>query len=576
MLQNDGCCVMTETLLASLRVAFTLFVVFFTPFVLARSIFPTLAAASLAAAACMFSIALNVLVPAAMHAVGIPFTSSSLAMWHGSVLALALVTVWGRRLRVIPDDLSVLRWPALLCLGGIVLVIPFTPLAGIDTYKWQDLATAVQVEGRMPWLVHPAGLFGFTPRAYPCAQPLLLASVQSIGGVRLEAGFFIVSCLSIITSIFASFRLGSAFLSSRGALWFAALYTFAPVAIRYHHWATGRGFFLAVLPLFVLGVLGRTWRHALLAAGASILMLLSHKTAVVAIPVLALGLGFAPGLRRSFRIPLALAGVAVALLVAGNGLIPSPGGIVTATRLAVTRFGVLAPLFAVAVLMPDTWTDNPPRALRRLPAFRVLTLLVLLLPIAFTSDMYGTLLLLPLAALAAAQGLAGIESHWPHRSRLTGPATAALLALGAFVIVGYRNLDATPHRIRDAALFLDAHDPAGPFRIVAPDRVQGRMQAYVRGCPRFNVVRAAALPPSENSPVSFASPREFVSGLTARLRDIAEPPDLATDWYGQVRTVYYVVVDDKGADSPEGKLLYDRDGVRILRVERSPGDDERK
>ena len=542
---------------------------FCTPLALVRAAFPSLSAASTAAGAGALSIALSTAVPVLLHIASIPLRPVALSVCHAALLTMAAAALRLRGIRLIPDDISSLRWPALLCFAGALLAAPVTPLAGVDTYKWQDLATVVQVEGRIPWLLHLGGLFGFAPRGYPCAQPLTLASVQMMGNLGVETGYFVVSLLSLSTAVFGAYRLGLALAASdRFAVWLAALYAFAPVAMRYHHWATGRGFFLAVLPLFILGHVGRPRPHLLLAAGSATLLLLAHKTAVVAVPLLAAGMLFAPALSRSWRVPLALASAVVAVIVAGGSFAPSVAGIVSALRLAATRLGVLAPLVALAVFLPDSREDSSgPMSQRR----KMLTLLLVLLPIAFTPDMYGALFLLPLAAVAAVHGMSSSSLSLTKSTRLLHPAVAALLALGAVAIVVNRNMDATPRRIREAAVFLDRYDPTGPFRIVAPDRIQGRMQAYVRGCPRFSVFTVpGSTADRARHAIPLDSPRAFVSRFTAYLRKFLDPADLATDWYGGAGTVYHVLVDGKGSAPPGAALVYDKDAVRILRTGGTP------
>lgn len=559
---------MSDFVLSAMRVALAVTSVFVTPLLLVRCILPSIGSVSLLALAGAVSITVGSFVPVTLHLLAVPLTPWSLSTIHLVLFVAAAIALRLRHIGILPNDISTLRIPALLCLSGILLLIPLTPLAGIDTYKWQDLATVVQVEERIPWLIHPAALLGFAPRAYPCAQPLTLATVQTLGDLGVESGYFLISCLSIVTAIFAAYRLGLALFTNNLALWFAAFYVFAPVAMRYHHWATGRGFFLAVLPLFVLGLLGRTWRHAILAAGAAVLLSLTHKTAVVAVPVLVMGLQLVPGLRRSWRIPLALASAAVAAIFAGGSFVPSAGGILSALRLATTRLGILAPLLVLAVFLPDRAEQaGTLDSTREKRCRQVLTLLLLLFPIAFTADMYGALLLLPIATVSAVHGLHMSRIQWPNLARATALPIAAILAAGALAIVLNRDMNATPRRIREAAVFLDRYDPNGPFRIVAPDRVQGRMQAYVRGCPRFRVgVAHAKAESGVRAFPSFRSPRAFVAGVTAYLRNALEPSDLVTDWYGQPVAVYHVLVDGKGDTPKDAALIYDRNGVKIFQT----------
>jgi len=79
--------------------------------------------------------------------------------------------------------------------------------------------------------------------------------------------------------------------NSRVALWTAFFYGFSPVFVRYNHWATGRGLFLALFPLFILSIIRlpglKAWGGLLL---TGLLMTLSHKAGCVAVPALLLSL----------------------------------------------------------------------------------------------------------------------------------------------------------------------------------------------------------------------------------------------------------------------------------------------
>jgi hypothetical protein len=536
-----------------------------TPFLASRIALPRLDLAATLATAGLAAILLNTAVPVLLHLVGTPITAPTLCLLHLAVLSTALLLFRRRRVALVPampDGAKRLVW---IWLGGALLLIPCTPLAGIDTYKWQDLATAVSVERSIPWLVHPAALFGFGPRAYPSAQPLMLATAQTLGGCGVESGYFIVSVMTFTTALASAFCLGRSLLGPRTAVWFAALYVFAPAAMRYLHWATGRGFMLAVLPLFLIGILRIRSAHGLILLVLSALALaLSHKAGLVAIAFLAGGLLLAPRLVPALRIALAVVALAVsAVVVAGSGRIGATA-LVSAGVLAASRFGILLAGIFPATVLRESPVTHP-------LVSRVTTLLLVLSPLSFTPDMYGALIVLPLAAIAAAAGFDRIAERRliPHRALAW--TVGLLLAVGAVSVVAVRDLKATPRRVREAALHLDALDPSGPLQVHAP-RHQGRIQAYLRGCPRFSVGRIHTdAGTRRNFPSLRGPPAETVRGLTAWLRGFLDPSGFTTDWYGPNPRQYYVTIDGEGEQPPDSRPIYDRNGVRIFALGAVPG-----
>ncbi len=81
-------------------------------------------------------------------------------------------------------------------------------------------------------------------------------------------------------------------------LWTAFFYAFSPVFMRYNHWATGRGLFIAIFPLFLLALINLSKievqkvekRRALFVMGnlaglisLGIFLTLSHKAGLIAL-----------------------------------------------------------------------------------------------------------------------------------------------------------------------------------------------------------------------------------------------------------------------------------------------------
>ncbi len=515
------------------------------------------------------AIALNLLVPLGLHLAGIAIVRATLAAAHMGLLLLALGAAVALASRAFSDPGTRVQFRSIrqrlasagrpmgpLLLLYAMLVIPFTHIAGIDTYKWQDLATGVAVEGTIPWLVHPASLFGFTPRAYPSAQPLVLASIQILGGTGVDWGFYLISLLTGFTAITGAYVLGQRLYDDPDrAWWLALLYGFSPLLMRYGYWATGRGFLLALLPLFVLLLLDVPRVKALLTAvSMGVLLALSHKAGLVAALLIPAAFALSSLVARC-RIPRAAAGILM-LTAAMAGLALTPGLPAWGFR-AVSRLAWIFPLALVGVLAESCSDTRERRA--------VFVAALLLMPLAFADDPYGALLAVPLVTGVAASGAAWLSHRaaiQPFRLRV---GLMTLVILAACIVIGRQAMDSPSRSVVKAARFLDAYDPLGPFRIEAPGRARTRMQAYVSGCPRFQVsaMRDARLTVTAPPPLTGRLHSDL-GAWTRWLRAWVDVPEIETAWYGVSPRVYYVRIDNDGAVPPDARLLYDRDGVAIF------------
>lgn len=537
------------------------------PWFLVRLIAPRVSSYTALALAGAASLALNAAIPVVLHLLGVPIRGASLASAHALVFAPVAAATWfrpppsvlGPRTADLGLPSSVLR----LALVFAVVVLPVTHMAGIDTYKWQDLATAVAVERNVPWLTHPLSLAGFTPRSYPSVQPLALASFQILGSLGVDGGFYAMSLLSGLTGLFSAAALGMRlFAIPSRALWFAGLYAFSPVFLRYNHWATGRGVFLALLPLLLLGFLEwPRWRAWLLIPAVSVLLVLSHKAGLVAVVVIGIAAPLALLVPRRdirwLRIAALMPFVAAAVLLSGH----LPYGVLGFARKAVTRFGWYVPVAALALLGVRSWWANP--AWRRLFPAALLTF-----PLAFHKEMYGAMLALPFVCHAATAGLDFLFELWPARARALALTAAALTAVSGLAIVANRTITATERRVWQAARFLEQYDPAGPFRIEAPGMARAQIQAYCSGCPRFEVSAAGpaqfvvrAPPPLRGAPEAVAQ------AWIDYLRHAFAAGDAEVSWYGRNPRFYQVTLDERGPVPRGTKLLYERDGVRLFAPE---------
>lgn len=530
-----------------------------TPWIIARLISPTPSKTATLSCWGPVMVGINVLIPIVLHLLHINITANTLALAHlvlGTAALAASFLAPGERLQPFPRPFLVSAF------AFAVVVLPITHIAGIDTYKWQDLAGNVAVEGRIAWLIHPLSLFGFTPRSYSSAQPLVLATIEILGHSGIDWGFYILSVAFGITGLAGAWMLGQRLLGSdRLAGWFAFLYVFSPVFMRYNYWATGRGLLLALLPIYLI-ILFRLSRlprsmfdvrclifNVLSLFFLSLLLAMSHRAGYVGailIPLLFLASPILALLRGRWGLILALCG---ALVI---GLSLTGGNPVTEVTRLLTRFGWLLPLAGIGLYSaPSQFT--PPSA-RAMLAAGLATL-----ALSCTTDMYGALLALPFITFIATTGFATLPPG-PYPSLVM-----ILTGLTALVIVANQAKDSPDESVYQAARFIEQHDPRGPFRIEAPGRARTRIQAYVSGCPRFTVdpgtePELTVAPP----PGWTGKPAHDARQWTGYLRRMLDLRGTSTDWYGGGSKVYYITIDGEGVLPVGAKLLFTHGNVKVF------------
>ena len=544
------------------------------PCLLARLFFRSARWPELFAVAGVMAIALNSAVPLLLHVAGCPITRISLAGVHLLLLLILLVACRICRPGLPPDPDPEERRLIGLFAAFAVLVLPITCLAGIDTYKWQDLATSVAVEGRIAWLIHPLSLLGFTPRAYPGAQPLTLATAQVLGGLGVETGYYAVSLLSGATGIFGAAMLGRRLFTRQGSALLAAfLYGFSPVFIRYNHWATGRGFVLALLPVYMMSALALPRARGWLAfAFLSFLLALSHKAGLVAVPLICISLVAAPLLPRrmprSLLYVLAVLVLSAVVVAAPRVLLPPPfGQALGALRADITRFAWMTPLGVAGIVAAAKWFNDTARR-------RLLPMLLVTFPLAHHPEMYGALLALPLVCMAATDGIEACRQRFPRGTRHLLRGMVMITLVGAVAILANRSLAATPRAVRAAARFLERHDPAGPYIIDAPAYTP-QLQAYVSGCPRFAFETQG--PVQLRLRVPCPAPDASIPGRMKHwiilLRDPFVIHGVRTWWYGENPAKYSITINSAGRVPAGFEKLYEDDGVAVF-GQMQPGDTE--
>ncbi|MCK5528149.1 MAG: hypothetical protein KAI74_00585 [Kiritimatiellae bacterium] len=558
------------------------------PFCAVRFLLPQTKLAVTIALTAILMVIINTIVPIIMHITGTAISSSSLTTTHIMLSVVAYLSIRLRKIPLLPPrDLADKK--LLLIISGFALIIlPFTPLTGIDTYKWLDLATSMKAEQSIAWLVHPLSLLGFTGgRSYPSAQPLILGTIMTSSNLNVEWSFYFMSLLSGILGISSAYLLAqkcfhthshthTPHLTNTPALWTAFFYGFAPVFMRYNHWATGRGLFIAIFPLFLLTIInlskteisrlkkGRITFIILNALSFIVLALfltLSHKAGLIALLMILVSLPITillPRRNLKWLVPtITIAALAIAIAIAPNKILPMPFGLIIGfAYTALTRFGWLIPLAAVGLLLAPGWTNNP--HLRRL-----LPALLLAIPLSCTKEMYGALIALIFICLAATKGFIWLNAQNPTKTALLKHVTITMIIIGAFSIIIQRSITATPRRIRAAALFLEQYDPDGPFQIKS-SKWRTKIQGYVSGCPRFAIKRTGNIEAHINRPPTLSgSPAKTLAAWTSYSRHIISVSGFSTSYYGK-NPRHYTIQIDQINQPPNSTSIYAKDGIEIF------------
>ncbi len=405
----------------------------------------------------------------------IPYTKSYLSISACMMTSLAGIILIFRGIRSRLKDWTIHPLWLVYATGWLLLVIPWTALAGIDTYKWQDYATNLAVDPSLSLLVHPLSWFGFTPRTCPIGHPALLTTVQMLFPCEVRGGFFIVSSYVGILAMVTTRILAHQLFQERQArfVW-VILYILAPVMVRYGHWATGRGLFMALFPLMMLAMVHRStshvWLHGL---PVFILLAMAHK---VAWPVLVIGL-----ILLALRTLLRNAPVPCRYLFVVAGIVGCLAwlpllGLAGWMRLAIGRFVCLLPLSVLAVTVISKHPINLQETTLWLGT-------CMALPAALDPSMYGALPATLFLTWGGVYGLVVLQQKqplwYPHLFKLI----MLSAGIGALAVVMVRSSQAMPLRLEKAARFLDQQVPEGPIQLTGPGRPVNQVQAYLRACP---------------------------------------------------------------------------------------------
>lgn len=535
------------------------------PMLLARCTAPRVARDRLPLVVAIWALVLQPIAALLFHFVGIPIAPVPLVAFHCVIAVVGSGVLWVSKRPLLPASGT---WP----LGQLwiflllaVFVFPFTHLGGIDAYKWGDLATSVAIERNIPWLVHPLSLLGFTPRSYPSLHPLLMGSIRALGATSIDAAFYLASLVmcgvGVTSAAYLAERVG---IEKRQAILFTAFYVLSPVFMRYVHWGTGRGAFLAVLPLFVAALSDmprlKAWALALL---SGLLLMLSHKTGIICVLVLPLirvaGLLY-PRRHPAACFSLLVLSFAVSVVFAPVRYIGAPVGLLVGwIRYDLARFAWMSPALVLAAI-------SAPRALFRPSesSFMWLALLVTF-PVAHHTEMYLAMIALPFVVYAGTSALRVLPQFLPGAKEQYIRSALLLTLLGALAIVAQRSIEATPHRVYLAARHIEEIDPYGPFEIISPWR--SRIQGIVTGCPRFTVTRDESARVTIGSPPALTlNPHRLVREWAGYIRNLLQTR-VTADWYGSPQTRYHVLPATDPAPQ-RTTPIYNHRGIAIYREQR--------
>jgi len=549
-----------EMILGRLSLPFALVI---NPLLLARCTWPGANRERLPLTVALWALVLQPMAALLFHFTGIPIAPLPLVGFHCTIALIGWGVLWLSKRPLLPASG---KWP----LGQLwiflllaILVFSFTHLGGIDAYKWGDLATSVAIERNIPWLAHPLSLLGFTPRSYPSLHPLLMGTIRALGGTGLDAAFYLASLVMCAVGVTGAAYLAQRLrLEKREALLFTAFYVLSPVFMRYVHWGTGRGAFLAVLPIFVAALSDlprpKAWSLALL---TGLLLVLAHKTGLICVPVLLLVRVTAllyPRRHPMFCLSLLVLSFAASLVFAPVRYVGFPvGSALGWIRYDLARFAWLSPALVLAALVSPRTLFRPSAS-----SFMWLALLVTF-PVAHHMEMYPAMIALPFIVYAGSMALRVLPQHLPGTQEQHIRIALLLTLIGALAIVVQRSIEATPHRVYLAARHIEKIDPYGPFEIVSPWR--SRIQGIVTGCPRFTVTRDEEARVGIGAPPAFtlSDPHRFVTQWAGYIRGMLKTGTTA-DWYGSAQTRYHVLP----ATSPPPAnvdLLYNHRDIAIYR-----------
>ncbi|MCX9078099.1 MAG: hypothetical protein OIN84_09000 [Candidatus Methanoperedens sp.] len=141
-----------------------------------------------------------------------------------------------------------------LILINVILRFPVTPHEiGNDSFLIHFISDSISVSGHAKWWIHPLSIVGLYPFSQASALPFFLSGVSQLISLAMEQAMW-VSLVSLgIFSLFTSYLMAGVINNDKIFKFITALiYSTSPGILYLTTWsASGRGFFLVMLPLFI-------------------------------------------------------------------------------------------------------------------------------------------------------------------------------------------------------------------------------------------------------------------------------------------------------------------------------------
>ena len=173
-----------------------------------------------------------------------------------------------------------------LAILNVLFRFPITPHElGADSFVMHGMANFISANGYAKWIMHPLSFFGLYPLSYPSGGIFYLSSISQCTGIDTEYSILVVStCLGVLGA-FTTYLMAKEILDDDFfAFATAFIFSISRVFLAYTTWTyTTRGFFIALLPLFIWSLLrlsSSEWRgklkYAFLAGILFIILGASH------------------------------------------------------------------------------------------------------------------------------------------------------------------------------------------------------------------------------------------------------------------------------------------------------------
>ncbi len=452
-----------------------------------------------------------------------------------------------QRVKKIPARVTVTLL-ASMSLASLVLRYPGNHELGYDSFFVHTLAQSIVSTGQAKWAFSLFSYFGWYPLSYPSGVPFQLAAMSELSSLNVEATILLLSLMLGLVGILNAFLMAREFrFDDRYALLVALAYGFAPRFLDFTLWqASTRDLFMAVLPLFIWGLLRFRRQPSFRNLSTTILMLIvlaaAHRL-VVLVAIITGGLVLAMAITTSFRalqrahprirafssrsgslswVVFACIVLSAGSLLLGTNVLPqySAGEIATGSSLgvellnlgvSVTRTAGLAAPLAVIGLVGIPWFRGHDLAMM----FCVASIIALI-P-ALSLRLYTGFYVLPFLAVLSAYLLLGLMNKLRrHRRMMAGFTVVAVIStviVSGALLQYERGLEPRlPGVTYSAGAYLAKLDPKGT--VVCNQELTCSQLAAIAG---EVALPAAGGTPDSPSPLALAFGFYSAADVNARL-----------------------------------------------------------